>query len=134
MSNIISTIKALPKLLPLKPVSADAISEAEKELNLKFAEEYKTYVSEFGAILADGIELTGIAKSKSRNVVSVTIQERNLNARVPKNLYVIENIGIDGIIVWQDESGIVYKTSPNADPLKIAASLTGYIESKKLFV
>jgi hypothetical protein len=66
MSNIIQTIQELPKLLPLKPASATEISEAEKQLGLRFADEYKEYLSAIGAILAYGIELTGIAKSKNR--------------------------------------------------------------------
>ena len=39
--------------------------------------------------MAKGIELTGIAKTKYRNVVSVTQEERILNPKVPNVMYVV---------------------------------------------
>ena len=96
-----------------------------------FASEYNEYLGEFGSVLADDIEITGIAKSKNRNVVAVTLREWELNPQVEHNLYVVENLGIDGIIIWQDESGRVYESTPNNKPKKIADSLADYIESHK---
>lgn len=129
MTNIIKTIEELPDLLAFTPASNIEISNAELQLCLHFAEEYKTYLSEFGAVIADGIELMGIAKSEHRNVVIVTKQEWELNLQVPHNLYVVQNMGVDGIIIWQDGSGAVYQTTPNNKPLKIAESLEGYLKS-----
>lgn len=131
MSRIITIIEALPKLLPLKPAAITDISDAESQLNLRFAGEYKQYLAKFGAILADGVELTGIAKSKDRNVIAITKQERELNPYAQSNLYVVQNIGIEGIIIWQDEKGRIYKSTPNNAPVEIALSLSDYIESKK---
>jgi hypothetical protein len=131
MSDIVQTIQALSQLLPLKPAAAGEIADAEKQLGLRFADEYKEYISTFGAILADDIELTGIAKAKSRNVVSVTMQERKLNPDVPDDYYVIENVGVDGIIIWQNASGSVYRTAPNLAPVEIAPSLAAYLASKQ---
>ena len=84
-----------------------------------------------GAIIADGIELTGIAKSEYRNVVSVTKKERILNPKVPDTMYVIENTCIDGIIIWQDTEGYIYQTKPNLEPKKIADSLADYVKNHK---
>lgn len=42
-------------------------------------------------------------------------------------MYVIENTGIDVIIIWQDENGSIYKTNYDSKPKKIAASLADYI-------
>ena len=80
--------------------------------------------------MAEGIELSGIAKSEHRNVVSLTKKERELNSKVPYNMYVIENTGVDGIIIWQDTNGTVYQTQPNIAPRPIAASLADYIEKQ----
>lgn len=33
-----------------------------------------------------------------------------------------------GIVVWQDANGIIYETSPDSTPKKIAQSLSEYIE------
>lgn len=130
MTTIIDTIQLLPQLLPLKEASITEITDAELQLRLRFSDEYKKYLSTFGAIMADGIELTGIAKSEHRHVVSVTQQEWKLNANVPHTMYVIENTGIDGVIIWQDNHGIVYQTSPNSQPKKLASSLNEYVASK----
>ncbi|MCL2015848.1 MAG: SMI1/KNR4 family protein [Defluviitaleaceae bacterium] len=127
MSAIIEKMKGLPKLYPLKAATTEEISSAEKELKTAFSEEYKEYLATFGAILADGVELSGIAKSEHRNVVSLTKQERELNPSVPHSMYVIENTGVDGMIIWQDSDGMIYKTQPNAPPERIAGSLAEYL-------
>ena len=127
MTKIVNTIKKLPNLLPLKTASNTDIVDAELQLRINFPEEYKNYLSTFGAIIADGIELTGIAKSEHRNVVSVTKQEWVLNTNVPHTMYVVESAGVDGIIIWQDTNGVIYQTVPGGNPKKIAESLNDYI-------
>lgn len=127
MSNITDTIKALPELLQLAPATQIEISDAEIQLCLRFADEYRTYLAEFGAVLADGVELTGIAKSKRRHVVSVTKQEWEINPNVPHNMYVIENVAIDGIVIWQDSNGWIYQSTTNNVPIKIAETLVEYL-------
>ena len=118
---------SLQDLLPLKPATEEQIRDAEQQLKLFFSDEYKEYLAEYGAIIADGIELTGIAKSEHRNVVNVTNTERGLNSNVPNSMYVIENTGIDGIIIWQDENGYIYSTQPRLAPQRIAESMAEYI-------
>ena len=129
MSTIIETIKALPDLLPLKAATSKEIIDAELQIRTSFSDEYKEYLSAFGAIIADGIELSGIAKAEHRNVVLLTKQERELNSNVPHSMYVIENTGVDGIIIWQDTNGAIYKTTPNSQPKQIAESLSDYLKS-----
>lgn len=132
MSKSISdVIKALPDLLPLKPVTNQQITDAELQLRVSFDDEFKAYVKEFGAIMAEGIELTGITKSEYRNVVSITQRERGLNPNVPNTMYVIENTYVDGIVIWQDSKGNIFQTKPNSKPKKIASSLIEYIEKHK---
>ena len=127
MSRIIEIINNLPELLFVKPATDVQISNAEKELRVKFSDEYKEYLQAFGAIIADGIELFGITKSEYRNVVLMTKQEWELNPNVPHTMYVIENTHIDGIVTWQDNSGCVYKTEPNKKPVKLADSMAEYL-------
>ena len=131
MSKIIEAINSLENLLPLKSASVEDVENVEIELALPLAEEYKEYLLEFGAIMADDIELTGIAKSKNRDVVQVTKREWAANNKIKHNLYVVENLDIDGIIIWQDGSGKVYESSPNHGATKIADSLAEYLGSKK---
>lgn len=130
MSEIIEIINKLPELLPLKPATDIDIRDAEIQLRVSFDEEYKEYLLAFGAIMADGIELTGIAKSAHRNVVNQTKQERKMNLKIPNTMYVIENTGVDGIIIWQDTTGGIYQSSPNAEPKKIAETLAQYLSMR----
>lgn len=131
MSKIIEVINSLENLLALKSASVEDVENVEIELALPLAEEYKEYLLEFGVIMADDIELTGIAKSKNRDVVQVTKREWAANNKIKHNLYVVENLGIDGIIIWQDGSGKVYESRPNHGATKIADSLAEYLGSKK---
>ncbi|MDR0957652.1 MAG: SMI1/KNR4 family protein, partial [Clostridiales bacterium] len=114
MSNLIDTIKALPGLMQFKPPSADEIAEAEKKLGLSFANEYKEYLSEFGEVDADDIELTGIIPELNNwSVVDLTLRERELALEcgyddITNNIYAVEDTGMDGIVVWQDSDGYIY--------------------------
>lgn len=130
MSKIVDLINSLPDMLPLRPATEVQITDAELQLRVRFADEYKEYLKAFGAIMANGIELTGIAKAEYRNVVSITKQERELNSKVPNTMYVIENTGVDGIIIWQDSLGNVYRTMPDIEPEMIASSLYEYITNR----
>lgn len=130
MSDIINVINNLPDLLSLKPIDEAMISEEERKLNLRFAKEYKMYLMRFGAIIADGIELTGITNSSRSNVIDKTINEWKINPSVPRNMYVIEDLGIDGIVIWQSTNGEIYQTTPNGTPKKIAKSLAEYLTQK----
>ena len=130
MSKIIDVINGLENLLPLKPALIEAVENIEIELALPLAEEYKEYLLKYGAIMADDVELTGVAKSKNRDVVQVTQREWMSNSKIKHNLYVVENIGIEGIIIWQDGSGKIYESSPNNGAKQIADSLAEYLETK----
>ena len=132
MSKIIDVISGLKNLLPLKPATTEMIENIEIELALPLAEEYKEYLLQYGAIMADDVELTGVAKSKNRDVVQVTKREWASNSKIKHNLYVVENVGIEGIIIWQDGSGKIFESSPNNEAKQIANSLAEYLESKQI--
>lgn len=127
MSKIIEVIKSLPKMSSYNPADKIEISNAEIQLCLKFAEEYKIYLAEFGEVSARGIELTGIIDANYINVVSATKEKWKLYPQVGHHLYVIEDTLIDGIIIWQDSDGFIYKTTPNTNPVKIFESLVDYL-------
>ncbi len=130
MMDIIEVINSLPALLPLKAATTMQITDAESQLRVTFSNEYREYLSAFGAIMADGIELSGIARSEHRNVVSLTKQAWELNPTVPHTMYVIEDTCVDGIVIWQDTTGAVYQTKPDSAPQKIANSFKDYIVNR----
>ncbi|MCL2603159.1 MAG: SMI1/KNR4 family protein [Defluviitaleaceae bacterium] len=129
MTSIIETLKNFSDLLSLSAVQESEITNAETKLSLKFAPEYREYISEFGAVAGNGHELTGILKSERLNVINATMKEWGLNPLAPRNLYVVENPAIDGIIIWQNADGEIFQSSPNSAPRVIASSLANYLTS-----
>ena len=127
MADIVRLMQTMPDLYTMKGVSEEEIQNAEQELGLKFATDYRKYVSAFGAISFESHELTGVCSSKRLSVVDVTIKERR-NCDVPEDWYVIEQANIDGIVIWQDASGSVYQTGPGAKQKRLCKSLAAYIE------
>ena len=79
--SIVERIKKIEELdTNLKGgASEEQIIRAEKRLELKFPEEYKDYVKEFGAISFLGNEWTGLNVDGYLNVVNMTEEERALN-------------------------------------------------------
>lgn len=127
MKGIVSKIKGMPGFRMISGVSEEKIDEAEKELGVRFAGEYRDYLSEFGVATFEGHEFTGICNSKRLNVVDVTKEERNLNPDIPEELYVVERSNIDNAIIWQSPSGEIYQSIPNQKTMIISESLQDYI-------
>lgn len=127
MNTIISTIRRLPEMEHSVPASADDIRQAERELNLFFAEEYKAYLSAFGAAWSDIIALSGIIDDEEYSVVELTKAVKAIVPNVPKDFYVIEDVGVDGLVIWQNVTGAVYQSVPNCPPVKIFDSLSDFL-------
>lgn len=129
MNTIMNAIKNKPNLYFGKGVNEVEIDSAEKDLNLCFDKEYKTYLLQYGLISYDNHELTGLCTSQRLNVVCVTREERKYNPQIPSDMYVIEQTNIDGIVIWQNSNGEIFQTFPNTSPTRIANSLSEYIQS-----
>lgn len=108
-------------------VDQKTISEAERELGLTFADEYKEYLKEMAIVAYSGHELTGLTKSERTNVVQVTRKKKRISPSVPMDWYVIEDANIDGIVIWQDGQGKIYKTMYDSEAVCIASSLADFI-------
>ena len=128
MTGIIEKMKVYPDFCKLGSVSEESIIEAETQLGVMFSDEYKTYISAFGTASMQGHEFTGICKSPRLNVVDVTQSERKDHPDISNDLYVIEQLNIDGIIIWQTQSGEVFQTARGGKPQVIAASLSAYLD------
>ena len=115
MSEFIEKIKQIPDLMHGKGCTAEQLADAQQILNMSFPAEYIEYVREFGYILFDGTEWTGIgmypndhAVTGEDSTVGRTLLEREINPEFPDKMFVLEAIGIDCKIVAVDESGVVY--------------------------
>ena len=121
-------LKASPDLHHLSPASEEEIRDAEQELGVDFAEEYKEYLRCFGTAIIEDHEFCGICQSPRLNVVDVTLHEREVLANHKCDfMYVVEKLGIDDLSIWQDSKGVVYCSSPQTQVKKIAESLYNYL-------
>lgn len=127
MSAIKDAFESRKSFLAGKGASPEQISQAEKQLGLSFAQEYREYLSTYGIAAFDGHELTGIAKSDRLNVVSITKKARVRYASVPADFYVIEQVDVEELIIWQSGSGEIYGCAPNYKVEKICNSLHDYV-------
>lgn len=127
MSDLIEAMKCKPDFYAEKGVSESKIEQAEKSLGLKFAPDFKECLRAFGAVSFGGHEFTGFSADRNLDVVAVTQRNRQKN-NVGKELYVIEEAHIDGIVIWQDADGAVYETTPDSKAEKIANSLNEYMK------
>ena len=129
MSMIEKIINDKDDLIKGNGASAEQIDSAEKQLGIKFATEYKEYLLQFGVVSFDGREFTGITPVERLDVVVITKEERARDTRGGReNYYVIEQTGMDDIVIWQDESGKVYQTYGVNEPKQIFDSLSDYLQ------
>ena len=129
MSNLQNTINSINKLYKTKGCTDQQIIEAEQKLNLKFSKEYGEYLKTYGAVSFYGTEITGLNVDDYANVISVTLQEREFDKEFPLDCVVIENSGIEGLLVLQNEDGSVYQWIKGKNK-KIFNSLNEYIEDR----
>lgn len=128
--NFCESLKASPDLRYLSPASEEEIRDAEQKLGVDFAEEYKLYLRTFGAAVVEDHEFCGICQTPRLNVVNVTLHEREgLTKLECESMYVVERLGIDNAVVWQNSTGTVYLTSPCSAVVKVASSLYDYLNN-----
>ena len=127
MSNIVEKIRKIDGLYHAKGCSLQQVNEAQSKLNITFPEEYIDYVREFGVVSFYGTEWTGLNVEGDLNVVEVTEQERSLNDRFPKECFVLENLGIDGVLIIWNEKGQVFSIHFN-EVKKICNSVSEYLD------
>lgn len=127
MSNIIAKIKDIPNLYHATGCTTRQLKDAQNELGIEFPEEYIDYVKEYGAISFYGTEWIGLNVDGYLNVVEVTKQERALNYAFPVDCFVVENQGIEGLIVISDEKGCIYSFQYDKKEF-LCESLVAYLE------
>lgn len=128
MLPIVEKLSTMKNFSGLSPVSVDRIDSVEKQLGMRFANEYRSYVQAYGEASMNGHELTGICDIPRLNVAVVTIEERKYNPAVPIDWYVVEQANIDGIVIWQSSTGEIYQSQPGRGPVLLAGSLSEYID------
>lgn len=128
MKNIIEELESKTKIFHVGMVSQEEIDNAEKKLHIQFTEEYKSYLSNYGAISFGSHEITGLGVSGYLNVVTATEKERGLGGNFPDDCIMIENNGIDGILTIMDSNGIVYSFD-GSTKTQIASSFSSFLRN-----
>lgn len=118
----------LPEFYSLKGANEAQICSLEESLSLKFSTEYHKLLSLYGCISVNGHEIVGFSTSNRLDVVTVTIEEKEKNKKIPNDFYVIEQLGMDGIVVWQQSNGNIYLSRKNSKPKLICCdSIVDYL-------
>lgn len=118
----------LPEFYSLKGATEAQIHLLEKKLSLKFSKEYRNLLSLYGCVSVNGHEIVGFSSSKRIDVITVTNEEKAKNKYVPDNFYVLEKVGIDDIVVWQESEGNIYLSYKNNKPELICCdSIVDYL-------
>lgn len=127
MSSIIEKIGNIEKLYHSKGCTFKQIRDAQSELGLTFPEEYIDIIKKYGAISFYGTEWTGLNVDDYLNVVSSTKKEREINNSFPTDCFVLENQGIDGLIVISNEAGEIFSFQYSRIK-KIYDSISSYLD------
>ena len=126
-ADIITKIEGIEDLDKLEGVSEEEIDKAEQELQLLFPDEYRAILLKYGCISFGSHEWTGLGFEGEGNVIEMTKRERELNEKLPAKIFVLENAGIDGIIIAVNEFGDVFQHQ-GAESKKIHDSILEYLE------
>ena len=127
MSEWIEKIKRNNLFHFAQPADICKIKDAENLLCVKFADDYTKFLQNIGACICFGHEINGLTEKSNLNIIKSTEEQRKLNLSVPSTWYAIEDTHIDGIIIWQDQSGSIYQISPGNLPIKIATGIVQYL-------
>ncbi|MBQ6340436.1 MAG: SMI1/KNR4 family protein [Kiritimatiellae bacterium] len=127
MKTIIDEIAEHCKVYKGTGVSDEVIASAEQRLGLTFPSQYKDYLKECGILSFASHEITGLGISGYLNVVEATEAERKLGGTFPEDCVLIENIGVDGILVIMDAEGCVFSYQ-NGRKNAVAKSFFDYVK------
>lgn len=121
-----STLKEEYKMYPddfANKVPAYDIKKAEKDLCIKFSEEYKKFLSSYGAAVLPGHIIYGLSHmsimgNTNKDVVEKTSFYRQQKWPYTNDLYVISDDGF-GNPIGIDAKGLVWLIDPSTKPEKI---------------
>lgn len=128
---LINLLKNNPDCIIGNGVDEDTIACAENKLSLQFSPEYHEFLAQFGMLMIDDHEIMGFGKTDRLSVVANTLSAREKDSDFPDSMYVIENLGIDRILILQASDGAVYEYVPHSVPTKIFSSLEEYLMAEE---
>lgn len=125
--SIVEKIAKIPNLYVGTGCTLQQLIDAQKELGVGFPKEFVDYVLNYGDISFYSTELTGLNLIGESNVVTATQLEREVNKSFPVDYFVIENLGMDGLIAASNQKGEVYAVQGEYIT-KLCNSLSEYLD------
>lgn len=116
------------------PVSNSLIETAESELGVTFPGEYRSFLSRYGAMVAEGFELSGITPHETDGPPFFldVVAETKAADRLLGETYVVlsyDGMGVTFMLDTTDEGLIkIIARGPGVDDLEVAASLDEFLE------
>lgn len=129
-NDIVSVVESGSSLYKGKGVSETEITKAEIELKVSFADDFRAFLVHYGYAMINGHEILGLGESP--DVVEATKAERTKGHDIDDGWYVVEELNIDGIVVWQEASGAIYQTVASARRVPVARNLSEYLTAGEL--
>ena len=130
MTGLEELLSNMKNVYHLEGATEDSISSAQFELGLSFADDYRDYLRQYSLLSYESHELTGLCKSDRLNVVSATKREKEDNSYISSDMYLIEQIGVENLTIWQDSKGNIYSVEYQKPPVLICNSLIDYIKGQ----
>lgn len=130
--DIVEYLRKRDDLIDNGAIDDTVIDNAEKKIGTAFADDYRSVISNFGQLSVGFHDFYGITQIKLFDVVLQTEAYRKKNPLIPNNMYVIEDAGIDRIMVLQDNTGLIYASQPGQSPVEIANSLMEYLKRDEI--
>jgi len=107
-------------------VSKEVIIQAEKELNLEIPDQLKAFYSNYGCLTYQSHEIYGLGTDGYLNVVKGTQKEREIS-NLPNQYILINNIGVDGLLIVSNVSGEIFEWMANGYTKKIHENFSDYL-------
>ncbi len=127
MSTILDKIADIQPLYTGHPCTLEQLEDAQRKLGITFPNSYANLLKKYGTISFYATEWNGLNTDSYLNVVFCTLEERKRYPAFPNNMFVLENIGIDGILTLCDEKGIIYSWQ-DGSCYKLSDSLSSYLD------
>ena len=130
MNKLIEKLKNTDALI--RPVPEETINQAEKDLNISFSNEYKSYLSTCGVISFESTEIYGLGiKNTSYLSLYKVLPEMRESTQFPKSAVPLSEIGDGHFYLYDNDSKtILIWASPNGGIVKeIQSNLEDFLIS-----
>lgn len=108
-------------------VTDNDIKEIEEKLSIKLHNSLKDYLKNIGLFSYEYKEFFGLGVKGYKNMIKATLEERELNDNFPKDSVVLQNIGVDGLLVLVNTKGEVIEWAPSGHNKIVSNNLEEFL-------